>query len=259
MSEWRVIHGDCLDVMAGMLGRGEKVAHVITDPPYEAEAHTLQRRVKRSDQKTSAFGGPDARVAMVEPLEFPPMAPHDRSLAGELISGLAARWSIAFCQVEAAMLWKSALVASGAHNYRRTGVWVKPDAQPQLSGDRPGMGYESVVFTHAKGRSVWNGGGRSSVFTHIKNTPGGSEHPTTKPLPLMLELVELFTDPGDTILDPYCGSGTTGLACKILGRDFIGIEKSQKFARIAEARIAGTYAAPTKNQTNIFDLLAPAK
>lgn len=135
------------------------------------------------------------------------------------------------------MRWAESLKAGGAV-VRRIGVWIKPDAMPQFTGDRPGMGYESLVFAHAKGRSKWNGGGRVGVFTHCKNDgPGAAPHPTTKPLALMLELVELFTDPGDLVLDPYAGSGTTGVACLRLGRRFIGIERDEKFAAVALERL----------------------
>ncbi len=136
------------------------------------------------------------------------------------------------------MTWQDALTADGIQSPRRIGIWVKPDGQPQFSGDRPGVGYESIVITHAKGRSRWNGGGKVGVFTFIKNSPGGSHfHETQKPLPLMLELVELFTDPDDLILDPFCGSGTTGVACLRLGRRFIGIERDTKYAAIAVERL----------------------
>ena len=54
---------------------------------------------------------------------------------------------------------------------------------------------------------------------------------------LMLELVELFTDPGDLVLDPFAGSGTTGVACLRLGRRFIGIERDAKYAAVARERL----------------------
>jgi DNA modification methylase len=53
----------------------------------------------------------------------------------------------------------------------------------------------------------------------------------------MIELVELFTDPDEIILDPFAGSGTTGVACLRLGRRFIGIEKDAKYAAIARERL----------------------
>ncbi len=62
-------------------------------------------------------------------------------------------------------------------------------------------------------------------------------HPTTKPLPLMKELVTRLTNPGDTILDPFMGSGTTGVACVQTGRNFIGIEIDEGYFKIAEKRI----------------------
>jgi len=64
-----------------------------------------------------------------------------------------------------------------------------------------------------------------------------SHHPTHKPVHLMSWLVRLVSKEGDTVLDPFMGSGTTGVACKKLGRDFIGIELSEDYIKIAEARI----------------------
>ena len=222
-SDWQVIHGDCL----AELGHVGEVDHTISDPPFEAEAHTQQRRVKRE-------GG----VMEIEALSFPAITSLERSEVSKAIAKITKRWAIVFSQVEAVMEWQRELTASGELSPRRIGVWVKPDAMPQFSGDRPGMGYESIVFTHRKGRSTWNGGGRVAVFTHNKNTPGGAHHhETQKPLPLMLELVELFTDPGDLVLDPFCGSGTTGVACIRLGRRFIGIEKDATYAAVARERL----------------------
>lgn len=62
-------------------------------------------------------------------------------------------------------------------------------------------------------------------------------HPTQKPLALMEYLLMTFTKEGDTVLDPFMGSGTTGLACKNLGRKFIGIEKDMNYFNIAQERL----------------------
>jgi site-specific DNA-methyltransferase (adenine-specific) len=63
-------------------------------------------------------------------------------------------------------------------------------------------------------------------------------HPTVKPVALMRWLVKLVTQPGDLVLDPFAGSGTTGMACVLEGREFIGIEREPEYAAIAERRIA---------------------
>ena len=231
---WALLTSDNQDVLPLLPDLG--VDHVITDPPYEAEAHTLYRRVKKPGTIGGMkWGGHDDRAAVAQPIEFSPISEEERAASGLQFGRLARRWALAFCQVEACQKWRSAIEAGG-HDYVRTGIWTKPDAQPQLSGDRPGHGYESICITHAPGRKRWNGGGRKAVFDHVRDQ-GKAPHPPTKPLPLMLELVELFTDPGDLILDPFAGSSTTGVACLRLGRRFIGIERDPAYAKTSRERL----------------------
>ena len=66
------------------------------------------------------------------------------------------------------------------------------------------------------------------------------EHPSPKPMQCMRELVNRLSKQNDTVLDPFMGSGTTGVACKELGRNFIGIEINKEYYEIAEKRIANT-------------------
>jgi site-specific DNA-methyltransferase (adenine-specific) len=66
----------------------------------------------------------------------------------------------------------------------------------------------------------------------------GSDHPTVKPLALMSWLCRLVTPPGGVILDPFLGSGSTGVACVETGRRFIGIERDPGYFRTAKRRIA---------------------
>jgi len=241
MSDHEVRLGDCLDPVTGLASLPDKsVDHVICDPPYEAEAHTLQRRCKRSGMGLDGGAYKDgAAETRLEVLSFPPITSDQREAVAVQLARTARRWVVAFCQVEAAMTWREALEDAGLV-YRRTGIWVKPDGMPQYSGDRPGMGYESIVIAHAPGRSRWNAGGRHGVWTENKIGPDDRNrtgHETQKPLALMEALVRDFTDPGDLVLDPFAGSGTTGVACKRLGRRFIGWEKDPKYHAIAVKRI----------------------
>lgn len=76
-----------------------------------------------------------------------------------------------------------------------------------------------------------------SIQVFSTDTQKEALHPTQKPIALLEYLVMTYTNDGDLVLDNCMGSGTTGLACKNLGRRFIGIEKEQKYFEIAEQRI----------------------
>ncbi len=247
--------GSCLDPLTGLASLADDSVDVtITDPPYEAEAHTKGRRTKVSGWRQAAARGEAAGVAQEAPLPFAMITQDARADAALHISRLSRRWILVFCQVEAAHLWAAALAAHGAE-YIRTMVWTKPNAQPQFTGDRPGHGYESIVVAHRKGRKRWNGGGRLGTFDHCTVAAGNERaaHPTTKPLPLMRELVSLFSDPGELVLDPFAGSGSTGVACNQLGRRFLGWELSPEYHAIATRRLNGDEAKPRKEQPGLFD------
>lgn len=83
-------------------------------------------------------------------------------------------------------------------------------------------------------------GGRVGVFYHNKNDTEWKKapHPTTKPLKLMSELMRLFSNEDELILDPFMGSGTTLRAAKDLGRKAIGIEIEEKYCEIAAKRLS---------------------
>ena len=76
---------------------------------------------------------------------------------------------------------------------------------------------------------------KMSPIFNSKNTP--RLHPTQKPVELMEYLIKTYTNQGDTVLDNCMGSGTTGVACKNLGRKFIGIEQDPNYFEIAKKRI----------------------
>jgi len=70
-------------------------------------------------------------------------------------------------------------------------------------------------------------------------------HSTVKPISVMAWLVRLVSKEGDTVLDPFMGSGTTGVACRELNRNFIGIELNAEYHKIAESRISGDVSTGT--------------
>ncbi len=77
-------------------------------------------------------------------------------------------------------------------------------------------------------------------------------HPTQKPLSLINTIVEGYSNEGDTIVDPFMGSGTTGIACKKLNREFIGIEIDKEYYEIAKKRIADANVEEGESQLSLF-------
>jgi len=86
-----------------------------------------------------------------------------------------------------------------------------------------------------------------------KNTDGGNNHPTVKPVELMKYLIRLVTPKGGKVLDPFNGSGSTGMAAVELGYEYTGCELDPEYVAIAERRIAGWYER-TKPKTNVDQL-----
>lgn len=76
-----------------------------------------------------------------------------------------------------------------------------------------------------------------------EKAPSLNNHPTIKPINLMQYLVRLITPPNGIVLDPFCGSGTTGIACKLEGFNFVGLEREEDYAKIAQARIDNWFGA----------------
>ena len=101
-----------------------------------------------------------------------------------------------------------------------------------------------MVAHRAGGRIRWNADGRlvPNIFSQM---PGRvREHPNEKPLELIRHIVDTHSNSGDRILDPFMGSGTTGVAAVSLGRKFIGIEIEEKYFDIACRRIAKELSQP---------------
>jgi len=82
--------------------------------------------------------------------------------------------------------------------------------------------------------------------------PFSNKHCTVKPISVMAWLIRLISKDNDLVLDPFCGSGSTGVACKQLGRNFIGIELNSDYCKIAESRFNA--AKKTETQHGLFEV-----
>lgn len=207
---------DAVDIMPTL---GE-VDSIITDPPYDARTHANARSLRERK--------------IVSTIDFDSFTEERFIEFCRNAVTQAKRWVVMSCAWRhAAELEKAGLPLV------RFGVWHKPNGAPQFTGDRPGVGWEAIAILHREGKKHWNGGGHHAVW--VCNIEQG-EHPTQKPLKLLLDWVAKFTDEGETVLDPFMGSGTTGVACMKLGRRFIGIEKRADYFELACRRIEAAHA-----------------
>ncbi|MBR9651896.1 DNA-methyltransferase [Thalassovita aquimarina] len=221
----RLILGDAMALMPGLEG----VDHLISDPPYEQSLHDAKNsatRALRTDGGAELSGLDFAGIDEIR-ADFT-----DR--AAQICRG----WFIVFCTPEGCGRWADVINPSPM-KYKRACIWVKPDSTPQLNGQGPAAGAECFVTAWAgRGYAKWNAGGKRGVYTHLTNPPdrhGG--HPTEKPWRLMRDLLLDFTQPGQTVLDPFMGSGTTLVAAALTGRRAIGIELNPAYFDIARHRV----------------------
>lgn len=214
--------GDCLQILPTLSG----IQSVISDPPFENELHNAMGRIRRNDGRT-----------MVDELGFDGVN-DQRSEIAQAVVNASSGWVILFTLAEGVRAWRDDLQAAGA-KWDTTLAWVKPDASPRFNGQGAARGFECAVTCWAgTGYRSWNGGGKRGVYVHCVNGPNRQgEHPTEKPLSLMMELVADFTQPGDLVCDPFAGSFTTALACLKLGRKFVGIEQNERWFNLGLRRI----------------------
>ena len=142
-------------------------------------------------------------------------------------------------------------------------IWCKTNPMPNFRGKRFTNAHETMIWasTSKDAKPCFNYEAMKNLNDEkqmrsdwslpicsgkerLRDEDGQKVHPTQKPEALLYRVLMSSTKPGDVILDPFFGSGTTGAVAKSLGRHFIGIERDKTYARHAERRIAGVKNAP---------------
>lgn len=215
IGDCRLILGDCREVLPAV-GR---VDVVVTDPPYgvglgvgndKRAGHGLARQAYASYEDT-----PENYREVIVP-----------AVAAAL--RMSSRGAV-FCS-------------------RHFGLLPEPDAvggvyiPASLARSRWGFNQLQHVFFYGTAPGL-NAGSRPTVLLSVE-TAEPCEHPCPKPLGWMTWLVGTSTRPGEAVLDPFMGSGTTGIACTKLGRRFIGIEIEPSYFDLACRRIEAAYREP---------------
>src|SRR5499427_2570574 len=260
----RIIDGDCTEAMAAL--PEASVDMIFADPPYNLQ---LEGELHRPD---------NSRVDGVEEAwdRFDDFMSYDRFSQAWLA---AARRLLK----PEGTLW----VIGSYHNIFRVGarlqdlcfwilndvVWRKTNPMPNFRGRRFTNAHETLIWcTKDKGarytfnydamkalndelqmRSDWlipicSGGER------LKDGDGRKAHPTQKPEALLHRVILAATKPGDVVLDPFFGTGTTGAVAKRLGRRWIGIERDPAYIELARSRVAAVQAVAEREL-----LITPSK
>ena len=251
----RIIVGDCIAEMAALPEKS--VDLVFADPPYNLQ---LGGDLLRPD---------NSKVDAVDDA-------WDQFASFEAYDAFTLTWLTACRRVlkDDGALW----VIGSYHNIFRVGrlvqdlgfwilndvVWRKTNPMPNFKGARLANAHETLIWA-AKSR-----GARRYTFNYdalkmandelqmrsdwtlplatgeerLRDANGVKVHPTQKPEALLHRVILGSTRPGDVILDPFFGVGTTGAVAKRLGRHFIGIEREETYAAAAKARIAAVTPAP---------------
>lgn len=213
--------GDCMDILP-TLG---KVDAVITDPPYGIP-HRFGDQNKIDGVRRLSFSWDGDHVN------------DDVFRAVEACQALADAqfWFCGLTQIS-----HIALILRNAGMIDKQAAWVKTCPPPAMPGNWWPSGYEMAVFAYRSGAGFHDTNTkRSNVFyadSYRHGQPGKVDHPTQKPIALINKIASSLSRAGETILDSFMGSGTTGVAAIQLGRKFIGIEREQKYFDIACQRI----------------------
>lgn len=244
----QILDGDCIDVMNAL--PENSVDLVFADPPYNLQ---LKGELHRPD---------NSKVDAVDDAwdQFDSFRAYDNftrawlKAARRILKPNGAIW-----------------VIGSYHNVFRMGaelqnqgywilndvVWRKSNPMPNFRGKR---------FTNAHETMIWASKEEASKYTfnyealkalnegvqmrsdwvlpicngheRLKDEKGDKAHPTQKPEALLHRVLVASTNPGDVVLDPFFGTGTTGAVAKKLGRDFIGIEREESYRKVAAARLA---------------------
>ena len=244
-----ILAGDCIDVMNSL--PEASVDLIFADPPYNLQ---LKADLHRPD---------NSKVDAVDDAwdQFSSFAAYDKftqdwlKAARRLLKPNGAIW-----------------VIGSYHNIFRVGatlqnegfwilndvVWRKSNPMPNFRGKRFTNAHETMIWASKSegGKYTFNYEALKALnegvqmrsdwvmpictgHERLKGDNGNKAHPTQKPEALLHRILVGCTNPGDIILDPFFGTGTTGAVAKMLGRDFIGIEREESYRKVAQKRLDG--------------------
>lgn len=236
MAETTLYNQDCIAAMQQI--DAESIDLIVTDPPYNLGNFMKKRDTNLKKMRDNFFGS-----AGWDDMEFDEwsksMDDFFKASARVMKKGGTMIMFMAIIKVETIIQ----LAEKHGFYYKTTGIWHKTNPMPRNMNLHFVNSTEAwVYFTYKKRTGTFNNGGAMfHDFIETSVTPNGErkygKHPTQKPEGLIQHFVEILSNPKDTVLDPFMGSGTTGVVAKRTDRDFIGIELDEEYFKIAQERI----------------------
>ena len=226
MSTYKLYQGDCLEVMKNI--EDGSVDLVVTDPPYSLN-HTSGSSTSSAKQEKwqGNLKAGDKTSNIINKIRFEEWVPEIyRVLKPDahcyiFVNDKNVQEILNVCMKNGFKL----------HNIL---VWKKNNCTPNRWYMK---NCEFIIFLH-KGKSFPINNLESSQFLEYRNISGKNKlHPTQKPIELLEELILNSSTEGDIVFDPFMGSGSTGVACLNINRDFVGVELDKKYFEIAQNRI----------------------
>ena len=224
----KIICGDCLKIMKDI--PDNSIDLIITDPPYQYISENpkgggfmANENKKHLDNINSSFG-----------MSFDP-----RSFLIEA-QRILKKFNLYVFTNKTLLLDYLSFARENNYGFDLI-IWYKPNPVPINRGHYL-IDKEYAIYIYKKGRYFNSNLGYENYFTIFQQYIGGINkkefnHPTQKLLQLIMKFVKISSDIDHIVLDPFLGSGTTAIACKMLNRHYIGIEINQKYIDIAQKRI----------------------
>lgn len=228
-----IISGDCIFELKKL--KDNSIDLILTDPPYFI---SKQSNFKKISETTSAEMATKYNIS----IDF-----------GEWDKG-ELDWETIFYEYNRILkkggtlivfydIWKASELKNVADTFKlkqpRVCAWIKTNPVPVNSKINYLSNATEYFFTFVKGSKPTFNSEYDNGFYHYPICHGKEryQHPTQKPLNLILDIIKKHSQEGDVVLDTFAGTGTTGHACQILNREYILIEKNQDYIEIIEERL----------------------
>lgn len=252
MSEVVIRNGDCLELLPSI--PSESVDLILTDPPYNIsqESISIDRskfrsgKMRRAKAVTLDYGDWD-RLGRGEYIEF------TRRWFGEcsrILKDGGGFISFFSLQDMSLLTW---IGKEYGVRFRTFFTWIKSNPMPSIYRHNY-LSATEIIFIGSKGNKSWTFNFSTQQEMHnVLTTPnksiyGETDHPNEKPIRLIEHFLKIHTNEGMTVLDPFMGSGTTGVSCIKMNRNFIGMESNRHFFKVAKSRIEKALKSPKQGE-----------